>query len=242
MRDLLLRLGQAARDRLADVRQLDRLMRNRLLHWAGSDQVRAQRRRGSWGSSWRSCRSFADRGVDIGADNAPARAAAFKARQVDVLRLGESSCERRCLDAIAFLPRGCSGLRRCGRSFNRRLRRRPLRSRVGLRLRRGFWRRGGSGIGLGRSGRVNALAFAGHDRDRRADLHAVGAFRNKDFRDLALVDRFELHRRLVGLDLGEDVAGLHVVAFLDEPFGKRALLHRGGKRGHLEFDRHGVLS
>jgi hypothetical protein len=60
----------------------------------------------------------------------------------------------------------------------------------------------------------------------------------EDLRDRAFVDRFELHRRLVGLDLGEDVAGLHLIAFLDQPFGERALLHRGAEGGHLEFDRH----
>ena len=47
--------------------------------------------------------------------------------------------------------------------------------------------------------------------------------------DRALVDRLELHRRLVGLDLGEDVAGGDAVAFLDQPFGQRALLHGGGR-------------
>ena len=31
---------------------------------------------------------------------------------------------------------------------------------------------------------------------------------------------------------------LTVVAFLDQPFGERALLHRRGQRGHLELDRH----
>ena len=71
-----------------------------------------------------------------------------------------------------------------------------------------------------------------------ADLHPVGAFGNQDLGDLALVDRFELHRRLVGLDLGKDVARLHLVAFLDQPFGERALFHRRRQRRHLELDRH----
>ena len=101
------------------------------------------------------------------------------------------------------------------------------RSRVGLRR---------------RSGDVDAFALAGEDRDRRADLHPVGAFGDQDLGDLALVDRLELHRRLVGLDLGEDVARLHLVALLDQPFGERALLHRRGKRGHLEFDGHRAVS
>jgi len=89
-----------------------------------------------------------------------------------------------------------------------------------------------------RSADVHALPLARHDRDRRADLHSVGALRNKDFRDFAFVDRLELHRRLVGLDLGEDVARLHVVALLDQPFGERAFLHRRRQGGHLDLDGH----
>ena len=85
-------------------------------------------------------------------------------------------------------------------------------------------------------------AILQQDRDHRADLHAVGALRDDDLADRALVDRLELHRRLVGLDLGHDVAGLDRVAFLDQPLGQRALLHRRGQRGHLDLDRHGCSS
>src|SRR5207302_4517899 len=35
-----------------------------------------------------------------------------------------------------------------------------------------------------------------------------------------------------------NVARLHLVALLHQPLGERALLHRRGKRGHLEFDGH----
>jgi hypothetical protein len=101
---------------------------------------------------------------------------------------------------------------------------------------------GGAGA-LGAMGGVGGgVSGLGADRDRCADLHAFTALRDQDLRDRALVDRFELHRRLVGLDLGEDVAGLHLVAFLDQPFGERALLHGRRKRGHLEFNRHEGLS
>ena len=58
------------------------------------------------------------------------------------------------------------------------------------------------------------------------------------FVDRAALVGFEFHRRLVGLDLGEDVAGLDGVAFLDEPFGQRPLLHGGGHGGELDFGRH----
>ena len=77
-------------------------------------------------------------------------------------------------------------------------------------------------------------------RDDRADLHAFGAFGHGDRGDHAFVDRFEFHRRLVGLDLGHDVAGRHRVAHLDQPFGQRAFFHGRRKRGHLDVDRHGL--
>ena len=136
--------------------------------------------------------------------------------EVDVLRLGEPARERRGLDPVALSPAAGSGLAAgAARSFDRRWRRRgAFGRRVGLRasarrLRRRRLR-GCPAFG-GRRGRsvARVLALARQDRDRRADLHAVGALGHQDLGDLALVDRLELHRRLVGLDLGEDVARLH---------------------------------
>ena len=56
-------------------------------------------------------------------------------------------------------------------------------------------------------------------------LTAFGPFRNQDGLDHALVHRLHLHGRLVGLDLGDDVAGLHRVSHLHQPLGQSALLH-----------------
>ena len=67
---------------------------------------------------------------------------------------------------------------------------------------------------------------------------SVRPFRHDDLRDRALVDRLDLHRRLVGLDLGDHVAGGDLVALLDVPLGEIALLHRGRQRGHEDVDRH----
>jgi hypothetical protein len=50
--------------------------------------------------------------------------------------------------------------------------------------------------------------------DHGVDLHALRAFRHQELRDRALIDGFDFHRRLVGLDLGDHVAGLDLVAFL----------------------------
>ena len=84
----------------------------------------------------------------------------------------------------------------------------PSPAAVGFRLRRGrcFSLRRGLRPGRRAGGRRDVLALGRHQRDHRADLHLVRAFGNEDLRDRPFVDRLELHRRLVGLDLGEDVA------------------------------------
>src|SRR5581483_2639632 len=65
-------------------------------------------------------------------------------------------------------------------------------------------------------------------------------FRHQDLAERAFVDRLDLHGRLVSLDLGDHVAGLHPLALFLQPFGEVALLHRGRQRGHEDFDRHDV--
>jgi hypothetical protein len=46
------------------------------------------------------------------------------------------------------------------------------------------------------------------------------------------------HVRLVGLDLDQRLALLHLAALVDEPFQDRALLHRVRQPGHHHFARH----
>ena len=122
-------------------------------------------------------------------------------------------------------PRSRRGvvLRR-GRRF-RRLLARLLRGRL-LRRRSGF-------AGL-------VFALEPEHGDRRIDLDVLRARRNQDAGERALVDRLDLHRRLVGFDFCDDVAGRHGIAFLLQPFGKRALLHGRRKRRHQNIDRHGL--
>ena len=68
-------------------------------------------------------------------------------------------------------------------------------------------------------GQVGAAAGSRRPRRRRGaarsavHLHVLGALRHEDLAELAVVDRLDLHGRLVGLDLGDDVAGAHAVAF-----------------------------
>src|SRR5690606_5566558 len=60
----------------------------------------------------------------------------------------------------------------------------------------------------------------------------------EDLAERAFVDRFHFHRRFVGLDLGDNVARFHGVAFAFDPLRKIALLHRRRERGHQYFYRH----
>ena len=92
----------------------------------------------------------------------------------------------------------------------------------------------GAGLDVG-----GLLALAQDHRDRRVDRHVLGAFGDQNLADRALVDRLDLHGRLVGLDLGDYVAGLDRVALALEPLGEIALLHRGRQRGHQHFNGHG---
>src|SRR5579864_127921 len=109
------------------------------------------------------------------------------------------------------------------------------------------WGCGGSGAGLllnalprAGSGGLHVLAFLRHYGDELVDRHVIGAFRHHDLGHDAVIDGFVFHGRLVGLDLGDDVAGLDRVAFLLEPLGEIALLHRGRQRRHEDVDGHGA--
>ena len=56
-------------------------------------------------------------------------------------------------------------------------------------------------------------------------LHALGVFGHHDPPDLALVDRLDLHGRLVGLDLADHLPRLHRVTDLHMPLRELALGH-----------------
>ena len=96
----------------------------------------------------------------------------------------------------------------------------------------------GAGLASALAARAGILAFAGDQRDRQVDRDVLGAFGHQDLGEGAFVDRLHLHRRLVGLDLGEDVAGLDRVARLLEPLGDLAFGHGRRQRRHQHFNRH----
>ena len=70
------------------------------------------------------------------------------------------------------------------------------------------------------------------------DRNVLGALGHQDLAELAVLGRLDLHGRLVGLDLGDEIAGAHLVALAHQPFGELALLHGGRKRGHENFGWH----
>ena len=245
MRNGLLGFLQALGDDPAHVGDLDLL----ILH-AG------RRRRGRCGRAWRRsggcrCSSLgATRGhdrLDVALDDAAVGPAAVDAGEVEAGLLRHAACQRARLDPTVVVVR----LRRGG----------GLAAPVGpgsslagigvvpggLLLLLGY-RLGGLAAalaGLGLDFLVRALQFGGvlvlaeQQGDHLVDRHVVGALGDEDLADLALIDRFDLHGRLVGLDLGQDVAGADLVALLDEPFRERALGHGRRELGHGDLDRHG---
>jgi hypothetical protein len=51
----------------------------------------------------------------------------------------------------------------------------------------------------------------------------------------AALEGFEVHRGLVGVDLGDGLTPGHLVPRLLEPPSNRPLLHRVGETGHQNF-------
>ena len=91
----------------------------------------------------------------------------------------------------------------------------------------------------GRDG-VRAFALAPQPQDRGVDLDALGPFRNGEAGDDAFVHRLDFHGRLVGLDLGDHIAGADAVALRDEPLGERSFRHGRRQCRHGHGDGHCV--
>ena len=89
-------------------------------------------------------------------------------------------------------------------------------------------------VGGFRNGRrgIGRFAIGPDHADRRVDRDVVGPFLHQDGAERALVDGLHLHGGLVGLDLGQHVAGFDRVPDLLDPFAQLALLHRGRQSGH----------
>ena len=203
------------------------------------DGASARARRGRGGRRFQALAGLG--ALDVARNDAAMRAGAVDARQFDAGFLGETAGERRREDAgVAVglrsrLRRGpvlAQPLRASGAGCGRRW---CGSSRLRGGCFGGFRRRCSACSG---ACRLHVLAVAGQNRDDVVDRHVLRTFRHQDLRDRALVDGFDFHRRLVGLDLRDHVAGLDLVALFLEPLGKVALFHRGRQRGHQNVDRH----
>ena len=152
-----------------------------------------------------------------------------------------SSLARRRASGEAKIRPSLASLRGAAAGCERR--RRHLR--LGLRGlgfgRLGLGRPGGRGLRRRCGDGARVLAVGQNHGDRGIDRDIVGAFRDHDLAEPPLVDGFDLHGGLVGLDLGDDIAGAHRVTLVLQPFGELALLHGRRQRGHQNRRRH-VLS
>ena len=72
---------------------------------------------------------------------------------------------------------------------------------------------------------ADVLACLAEDHDRRTELDRV-AFLDEQLQQDAVVLDVEVHVRLVGLDLGDQVTRRHLVAFLLGPPQEDTFLHR----------------
>ena len=148
---------------------------------------------------------------DVARDDAAVRTRAVDASDLNACFFCETASERRRKHAgVAIgLRSGRRRLRRgrwCG-GFLEPLagRRRRRRSGRGVRGgRRGCFR----GRRRRGTGGLHILAIAGQDRDDVVDGNVLRALGHQDLRDRAFIDGFDFHRRLVGLDLRDHVAGL----------------------------------
>ena len=89
----------------------------------------------------------------------------------------------------------------------------------------------GGRLGPGqRRGGPSAVDFGQHGSDR----HTL-ALPDKQLRNHAFEEDLDLDRALLRLHHRDNVARAHPIADLDMPFGERARLHVGAKRGHAKL-------
>ena len=271
MRDRLLRFDEALGDGLAHAVVRHFLVGAGLEHRldliaptcsapAAEPRASARRRAAAAARQLRRLRAAAwHRGAHVLLDDAAMRAGALDRGEIDAGLLGDALGERRGEDAAAArlrlpAPLGFGGLRRALRSL--------VDARIGhVASDRPDVSACGCGAAAGAAGRAAAasaraaapppaaapLTLFGSSpspaitRDQLVDRHVGGAFRHHDLGEDAFVDRLDFHGGLVGLDLGDHVAGLDRVAFLLQPLGEVALFHGGRQGGHQDVDGHGVM-
>ena len=166
-------------------------------------------------------------GFDIVLDDAAVGAAALDLRQVQAGLLRHALGERAREDAVALRVPGAWA---------------PLLLGAGAGAASGAGAGApppsdlASGLGAGFAPppfeRRGVFALFQQQGDHLIDGDALGSFLNDDLAERAFIDRFDFHGGFVGLDLGDDVAGLDLVAFLLQPLREVALGHCRRQRRH----------
>ena len=248
MRDLLLALGEAARNDLAHVGELFFLVRRAVI--AGgclSGRFRFVLVLGSGGIGSGFGRA-AFCAFDICLHDPATRTGAGYGGKIDAVLLGDAASQGRCDDAFTAIVLGrggCLGIGihrcACGLGAFARCGLGRFRFVFGFVLGGFFFGRLFIAGWSGGCRLVHIFAFFGENGDHRADLYTFGPCFDCDRGNGAFVHSFEFHRRLVGFDFGHDVTGADRITRLHKPFGERALLHGGRKGGHLDRRWHGCL-
>ena len=232
MRDGLFRLGQTRRDGAAHPVQRDlgigaigvhlhHSFRRHALRHARFRQGGGRRGRGrNRGWCRNSCRGLGP--FDISAHDPAVGAGTGHLRQIQTLFRRQPARQGRGKNPRPRRLWGC----RC-----------RLRNRCGHRSNR---RHRGRSQCRGRN-RVGAVAVLQYHRDGGVHLDAGGSGGDQNPPDHAFIRGFKLHRGLVRLDLGKDLARFDHIPLFDQPFGQRALFHRGRQRRHQNLYSH-VLS
>ena len=214
--------GEAARDRLADVRQRHRL------DVAGSARRPAQPARGDLAA------------LDVLGDDAAVGPGAAQRREVDAALAGDPARERRGLDAAA-VRRARARRLAVGDALGRRgcRRRDPLRARDRARAPRPASPRSAACRCPGLRRLRELLACLADPRDRLTDRRL--ALGQRDPQQHAGVVGLDLLRDLVGVDLEQRLALRDRVAFLLEPLRDRSGFHALAEPRQLDLAGHGLL-
>ena len=218
MRDRCLGFSKAPRNHLADAAIWHGSMRRGDRHRRGGAGCRHKRRRSS--SSHR-CRATRQRRIHICLHNPPIGAGTGDFADINASLCSHTPREWACKNAITRCWR--SNRRWCG--GNRCSDRRRSSGRRGS----GF-RRGASG--------GHGLARFHQNRDHIIHLHALRTGGHQDAAQNAFIHRFHFHRRLIGFDFRDHIAGLDPLAFLLQPARQIAFRHGGRKRGHQNICGH----
>ena len=92
-------------------------------------------------------------------------------------------------------------------------------------------RRGASGR---RGGRSRGLPSSSHGRQHRAHRHSRPGL-DQQLLQRPILENLDLDCALLGLDHGDDVAAMDLIAGFPQPFDQRARLHVGAQRRHGEL-------